>query len=180
MGKIAFQFKSFAVASNHRMLMTSIDDMTAQKMIGIATMVFFGHLANSAKRAVRGEEQDDRDWNSQLGEAIAASGVPALFLEADNILELVTSGKASIMAGLNLRDTEKLQYQQRATIPEYLLGPTAGLLGKGKHIATAFASGQWRESDVKALRRSIPLNNWAPIYIPVNMLEEQIIKGVVE
>jgi hypothetical protein len=177
-GKIILQFKSFSIAANHRLMMTAVDDFTAQKAIGLMAMVFFGHVSHMAKLAIADKEAPT-DTDTLLHEAIARSGIFAMWSEINAILERASSGKASMYNLMGLDTKEALTYNQNLSLVDMIWGPTAKSMNNAKHIVTAMVSGDWRESDVRAIRRELWLNNWWGTYRLFNHMEDSMIERMV-
>ena len=179
LGKIVLQFKSFAISSHHKLMLSTIDDVTAQKLIGLASMVFFGHVSQMAKSVIKGEPLPKNE-QQKIKNAINAAGIFALGMEANAIVERMTSGQLSAYYAMGLDGGEAITYNNNQSPMDYLMGPTAGTLNNIKHIATMAVTGDPKASDWRAARRSIPLNNLWMLYRSFNALEQAAIERTVK
>ena len=176
LGRIMFQFKSFAIAANHKLLMTTIDDLTAQKMIGIMSMAWFGYMSYAAKQYMKGQEPVT-DTDQIIKEGIDRSGMFALWGDMNLVMERATKGNLSAYKLLGL-EGEPLSRHQFSGLTDLIAGPSAGMISDLSKIATALTSGDVKESDVRAGRRLLYLNNHFLLHKGFTEMEEAAYKAL--
>ena len=175
LGKIMLQFKSFALASNHKLFLSTIDDLTAQKVIGLMSMVFFGDISQQVKAVIKGKPMPD-NMDQRIKNAIVGAGIWALGAEVNAVIERLSSGQLSMWKAMGLDNGEAVTFNAQQSGLDFMFGPTAGMVNDAKHIITAIATGKPRESDIRAGRRETILqNNWM-FYRLFNRVEDYTIE----
>lgn len=153
-GKLISQFKSFAMASVQRTLIAGLQQRDAAALNGAMMMMGLGTLVAYLKHKL-----SDRDMPEQpeqwAQEAFDQSGLAGWMFEANALTEKLTRGTigASALTGKEVR-----RFSGR-DVASTLLGPSAGLLTDLAAVTGAASSGTWSEADVRALRRTVPLQN---------------------
>jgi hypothetical protein len=171
-GRLVFQFKSFAVAANHRMLMATVDDLTMQKMVGLASALFFGYVSYASRMAVMGKPiRTDRD--TVIKEAMDRSGFLSTWLDVNTLLERVTKGKVDVYKALGIKGAPLTRYQFEGVLGT-ALGPWVSTLKNANQVAGAISSGQMEERDYRALRRLIWLNNHFALHRAFTEIERKM------
>jgi hypothetical protein len=155
LGKAIGQFKSFAFASTQQVLIQRLQQADAAALNGFISAVSLGMLSYYVKSIVAGREpsQDPKKW---IVEGIDKSGVLGIMMEINGISEKMTRGKVGINS---LIGGEVMSRYASRNIVDTLAGPTAGQLKDLSSITSAIASGDIKESDVKAFRRMLPYQN---------------------
>ena len=171
-GRLIFQFKSFAMSANNRVLLATLDDMSAQKVIGILSMVALGGVAQISRDFLRGREtklDTDDDLKRFIDNALDRSGLLAYWGDVNGMIEKASRGKAHIVP--KLADEPLDRYASRNLLGS-ILGPSAGRVSDVGQITGAISAGDWRETDARAMRRLLLLNNLFWTNRVFNKLEE--------
>lgn len=155
-GKVIGQFNSFAFASTQQILIAGLQQKDTAFLCGVVQAVSLGMLSYYLKTVNSGRElsKDPAKW---LAEGADKSGVTAVFMDANNIIEKV-SGQIGFPVGLNplLGVEESSRYASRGVVGA-VIGPTGGL------AEDAFrALGLLNEptkAELNAATRLIPFNN---------------------
>lgn len=153
LGKILFQFKSFSLASMHRIALSGLQRRDMAALNGVALMVGLGALVEYLKASPEHQPTNVGGW---IAAGVDRSGISGWIFDANNILEKSTRGAVGVsrLVGGPMRS----RYASRGVL-ESLLGPTAGLINDTAQVAGSAATGDWRESDTRAVRRMWPLQN---------------------
>jgi hypothetical protein len=155
LGKAIGQFKSFAFASTQQVLIQRLQQADAAALTGFISAVSLGMLSYYLKSLVAGRETSD-DPKKWIVEGIDKSGVLGIIMEINGISEKMTGGKIGING---LIGGEMMSRYVSRNIVDTLAGPTAGQLKDIQSIGSAIATGEIKESDVKAFRRMLPYQN---------------------
>ena len=159
LGKVAFQFKSFAFASTNQVLIAGLQQRDAAFFNGLLLSVGLGGVVYGAKQMLAGREIDVRPEKVIL-EAVDRSGVTGYWMDVNNMISTATSGTVSIgrIAGI---DDPMSRYATR-NVAGIFLGPTAGAVEDMARVLRAFGqlgNEEFRESDLHAIRKLIPYQN---------------------
>ncbi|MEM7046025.1 MAG: hypothetical protein AAF442_00015 [Pseudomonadota bacterium] len=154
-GSTIGQFKSFAVASTQRVLLSGLQQADMATLNGAIMMTGMGMLTYKLKMMAAGYDtaDDPRVW---VLEGIDRSGMTGWFFEANNMIEKTSRGTVGLgrLAGA----PPMSRYASRNTLGA-ALGPTFGTVGAGLQVASALSSGDWQAQDTRALRRILPYQN---------------------
>lgn len=156
MGKTLGQFKSFFMATTQRVLMSGLQERDLATLNGLAVSIGLGMVSVKMHNMLTG--RDDRGWEmgDWITEGLDRSGIVAWFFEANNAIEKTTRGKAGLSAMMG--KPPMTRYQGRNLLDAWL-GPTVGRVEDGIGVARATSSGEWHQSDVRAMRRLLPFQN---------------------
>jgi len=174
LGRLILQFKSFAMSANNKIILATLDDFSAQKMIGILSMVMLGGLSQIARDAAKGKETDlssEEGIRKFMDNAIARSGALAHYGDVGGMVEKLLGGKFNPIPKFSEAPLDR--YASRNTLGS-ILGPSAGRVEDVSKVAAAIAAGEWRESDARAMRRMAAFNNVSWMYRGFNKIEEAI------
>jgi hypothetical protein len=94
-GSVIFQFKSFGLAAQQKMILAGLQQRDQKILSGILASLFFGALGYTAKQVVRGKDLEG-DPDALLMEAIDNSGVLGLFADLNGIMEVVSRGRLGL------------------------------------------------------------------------------------
>lgn len=161
LGRLLFQFRSFALASHQRVLMRGVQENHAGVYLGMVTSATIGMFIYALRQIERGEEPSDNPgrW---LAEGIDRSGLLSIFMEVNNAAEQVGLPgvfRLSQQAFPNASQQPPATRFAAETAISGLGGPTFGLL----EDLTGLVGLPWRErvteADVRAGARLWPGRN---------------------
>ena len=167
LGKIIGQFKSFGIASIQRTLIAGLQERDAGVLVGSTMMIGLGVLTTYLKYSLSGRElpKSPEDWAIN---AIDYSGLTGWMFEVNHFAERATGGVVSInsmirAAGGGATKTPSYRYAAR-NWADAVFGPTGGMVKDAFAVSSAAfqaAAGEDRvsETDIRALRRMLPLQN---------------------
>ena len=159
-GKLVFQFKSFAMSANNRILMAGLDDFTANRVAGTMAMVLLGYTSYASRETLKGKEVKT-DYDTFIREGIDRSGLLAYWGDLNGMVSKATAGEADMFRALGADKGQLSRYASRNLLGS-VMGVSAGRVSDLGQITGAIASGDFRESDIRAVRRAIIFNNlWA-------------------
>ena len=162
-GRVLMQFKSFALASHQRVLISGLQGRPRHtaEMLLFATLT--GMMVSYFKNIEAGRTEDAQKLLDNpgrwIGEGLDRSGLFAIPFEVSNTLEKF--GGAGIVAGLQAlfadedRGGPVSRYASR-NVTGTLAGPTAGIFEDMIKIAQQFGSGDVKRSGINAAFRQIP------------------------
>lgn len=155
MGKMVGQFRSFSFASTNKVLISGMQEADAQFMSGAITAMGLGMMAYALKTWDRGGElsDDPRVW---IAEGVDRSGLLGILSEMNQLSNKLSRGTISMQA---LTGTPPLTRYASANVIGVLAGPTVGTLKDVPQVIGAASTGEWTESDSRALRRLLPYQN---------------------
>jgi len=171
-GRLVFQFKSFALSANQKIVLANIDDFSAQKVIGMLSMVALGGVSQVVRDATKGKEtklKTKKDMAAFLDNAIDRSGLLAYWGDVNGMIEKTTQGRFGIIP--KFADKPLDRFASRNVLGS-ILGPSAGRVSDLTQITGAISAGEWRESDARAARRMVGFNNLFWTHRIFNKLEE--------
>lgn len=157
LGRVFFQFKSFALASTQRTLVAGLQQRDAAVINGAMLALSLGALTYYVKETAAGRDiasltDDPEVW---AAEAFDRSGLAGWFMEANNIAEKATRGTVGLSA---LTGKQLSRYASRNAAGA-LLGPTFGATADFLQATGNLAAGDFRASDTRAVRRLLPYQN---------------------
>jgi hypothetical protein len=169
-GKVLFQFKSFALASTQRVLLSGMSRRDAAFLNGVILSIALGSLAAQSKAWLRGEDTSEWSTAKHIAEAVDYSGVVAILMEANNTTEKITRGRVGISA---LTGEQMSRYQSRGAFGS-LLGPTFGLAEDAVAVMGNVSAGEMARSDLSKLRRMLPYQNLFYLRQLFDMVEDGV------
>lgn len=153
MGRMMFQFKTFAIACTQRVVLSGLQQSDMAALNGMMMAVSLGMVTSAIKTwdAGRGDEIKKWDEAKWLREGIDRSGMTAWLSDAHNM------GSSFIGKSTTTR------YASRNAVGA-LLGPTFGtantMFGVGaRGVNAVLGNNEWTTKDTHALRRLLPYNN---------------------
>jgi hypothetical protein len=182
-GKLLFQFKKFAWASNQRMLIGGLQAGLGSRdlatLSSMVNMIALGALAVTLKDINRNAGKDDRDLIKDRSpeqwaiDAVNASGLLALSMELD-----ITSDKVfgqSIQRGITGDQSTKAQ--ERDALGQ-LFGPAFGLTSDLVSAAQNVAREDFTQSDLHKLRKIAPAQNLVGLRTLLDAAERGVGEGL--
>jgi len=150
------QFKSFTASSTERILVANLMRRDTAVLQGMVVSLALGMLSYKANSVLGGAPTSDRpqDW---IKEAVSRGGMLGWFEEGNALASKATRGGVDLYRMIGA-DKPLGRYANRSTL-DMLIGPTAGKVGSLVQATGAAAAGDWQESDTKAVRRLIAMQN---------------------
>jgi len=160
-GRLMFQFKSFAIASVQRTMISGLQQADMAALNGATMAVGMGMLVAAIKEAAAGRTVEDWDIDKWLTEGVDRSGLMAWFFDANNMTEKATRGTVGLNAILGNQPMSR--YASR-NVAGAFLGPTFGTLNTamgvtGNTAAAILGDDQILQKDIHAARRLMPYQN---------------------
>ena len=168
LGKVIFQFKSFAVAATQRMLLSGLQQSDVAAMNGLLLSIVLGGMSYAAKEADAGREVANPIKNPEkwILEGIDRSGATGWLFEAHNTVEKMTRGHIGI--GQFFGKQPMSRYASR-NILGAAFGPSIGTIqsiaGTIGDVAAATIpnidgeTDEWTEKSTASFRRLFPYQN---------------------
>lgn len=168
LGRALLQFKSFALASNQRVLIRGLQEDTTRFVSGVVGMTLIGMFIYAMKQLEAGREVSDNP-GTWIAEGLDRSGIFAVGFEINNALEKigapgVYTGAAAMFPGASQRQPAS-RYAVRSKVGSFL-GPsfgaatdTVGLMALGFENMWSGLSGDgpvMSEGDIQSIRRLTP------------------------
>ncbi|MGB0818702.1 MAG: hypothetical protein ACPGQQ_07300, partial [Candidatus Puniceispirillaceae bacterium] len=153
--RLVGQFRSFAFGAMQRVTMAGLQQADAAAVSGLMLSIGLGAMVYAAKTLSAGREvsDDPRVW---LTEGIDRSGVTGWFFDVNNIIEKATRGTVGINA---LAGGPPMSRYASRNVIDSIAGPTLGLSQDFFQTTGSVFSGDWKESDTRAIRRLLPYQN---------------------
>lgn len=167
-GRTLLQFKSFALATNQRVLLRGLQEDKSRLIGGIVGMTTIGALVYALKQIETGRDISDNP-GTWIAEGLDRSGIFAIAFEVNNALEKAGApgfytGAATAFPNLSQRQPAS-RYATRSVVGGFL-GPTfqsatdaASLVSMGLANLNRIAGGDGRpmtEADIATVRRLTP------------------------
>ena len=158
MGKTIGQFRSFILSATQRVFIAGVQNQDHNTMGGIISLVGMGAFSYVIKQQLAGREvsEDPAVW---ITEGIDRSGVLGIVGEINNTIEKISSNSVGLRPLLGI-SAPASRFVSRS-VSESILGPSLGsLLSTTVAASNALSSsGPMTDSDIRTLRRLIPLQN---------------------
>lgn len=159
-GKIVSQFKGFGFASAQRVLLANLQQRDAGVMMGSLLMIGMGGIAEKI-RSITNQKEGPKSEAEWVANAIERSGLTAYLFDVNHFTERFTGGAVGISA---LTGGKPMSRYAARNWADAVAGPTGGLI---KDLAgatsgasqTLFHGERVNESDIRALRRTLPYQN---------------------
>jgi hypothetical protein len=150
------QFKSFTASATERIIVANMQRRDASALSGLVFSLGLGMLSYKLNSFFGGQKTSDRpqDW---IKEGISRAGLLGWFEDGNALATKATRGSADIYRLIGA-DKPLSRFASRSAA-DMLLGPTWGKIESLPKITGALASGEWGESDTKAVRRILPFQN---------------------
>jgi len=196
-GRAAIQFKSFAIASNQRVLMRGLQEGPGRFVGGMVGMTTIGAFIYYLKQIESGREVSNNPGN-WVAEGLDRSGIFSIGFEINNMMEkLGVPGVYSASAGMARAINPAFDKREPASrfavrgMAESLAGPSFGLVNdvasifamaaKGGTDAVGITEGEGdlKPSDASTIRRllpfaSLPYWRWAIDNFGMPALKEKL------
>ena len=158
MGKTVGQFRSFILSATQRVFIAALQNQDHNAVGGFASLVGMGMFTYYLKQKIAGRNvtEDPAVW---VTEGIDRSGAIGVIGEITNTIEKISGNSLGLRPLLGIDAPASKQVAR--TVSESLLGPTFGSLLSTTVAATnaITSEGEMTESDIRTLRRLIPLQN---------------------
>lgn len=158
LGKSIGQFRSFIMSATQRVFIAGLQGQDHNVVGGFASLVGMGMFTYYLKQQIAGRALSD-DPNVWVLEGIDRSGAVGVLGEINNTIEKISSNSIGARPLLGIDAPASKQVSR--TVSESILGPTFGsLLSTTVAASNAITSSDdMTESDVRTLRRLVPLQN---------------------
>ena len=154
-GKLFGQFKSFFISATQRVLLSGLQDRDLGVLNGLVFSVGLGVLT-TLLQAKMSQRPLNLTPEQLVLEGVDRAGVAGWLFELNNMVEKFTRGKLGLSA---LSGKDPMTRYASRNVVDSLLGPTAGRVEDAARLSGAMATGEWRESDTRAMRRLLPYQN---------------------
>jgi len=172
MGKSVGQFRSFMFSSTQRVFIASLQNQDHNAVGGMLMLTGMGMFSYNIKQYARGEKITD-DPVALLIEGIDNSGALGIVMEVNNTFEKLSENTIGVRAAFGV-SAPASRFASRSAI-ESILGPTYGsFLNTGAKAFSALATGEFTDSDIRAVRRLLPYQNLFYIRGGLDKIEEAI------
>ena len=158
MGKTIGQFRSFILSATQRVFIAGLQNQDHNAVGGFASLVGMGMFTYYLKQNIAGREVSD-DPAVWVAEGMDRSGVLGVAGEINNTIEKISGNSVGLRSLLGIDAPASKQVSR--SVAESALGPTFGsLLTTTIAASNAITSeGEMTDSDIRALRRLVPLQN---------------------
>ncbi len=153
-GSMIMQFKSFAIASVQRTMLTGLQQRDMATLMGLMASMGAGAMVEYLK-ALSNDKPLPKTNAQWAVAAFDRAGVSGYLFDVNHTIERLSRGNIGIGAMTGKRVS---RFASRNFLDAFL-GPTAGALGDYGKVIGAAIDGEFSESDFRALRRSIPFQN---------------------
>lgn len=173
-GKLIFQFKTFASAAHHKILLADLQRGDLAALNGFLLSVALGGATYGLKNWVAGREVST-DPEKLIVESLDRSGAFGYFWDLNNMLEKGTRGNFGVNPAIGAPPMSR--YASRNVLGS-LLGPSMGTVEDAIQITGGVASGEFAEREARMLRRMLPAQNLFYMRSILDELEEKATKGL--
>lgn len=170
LGKTWLQFKSFLFAAHQQVTIAGLQQADLAALSGITTMIAAGMLTYHLKNLAAGRESSD-DPNVWVAEGIDRSGIMPVLLEMNNMADIFGVGAASALG----QKQPLSRYATRNQLGAFA-GPSFGVGQDVFQVAGALNRKDFSESDIRAIRKNLPLQNVTYLRWLFNEAEKAIAK----
>ena len=167
-GKTIMQFRSFSLAAHQQVLIAGLQQKDAAAVLGFTSAIAAGMLVYYLKSVAAGREISD-DPKVWVAEGWDKSGLTPVIMEVNGLMDKVGLGVGSL-----LTDKPLSRFQSR-NLAGTLAGPSSGLVNDVGVILSMISRGEISESDARAIRRNIPLQNITYLRKIFDELEQALI-----
>lgn len=167
-GKTIMQFRSFSLAAHQQVLIAGLQQKDAAAVLGFTSAIAAGMLVYYLKSVAAGREVSD-DPKVWVAEGWDKSGLTPVIMEVNGLMDKVGLGVGSL-----LTDKPLSRFQSR-NLAGTLAGPSFGLVNDVGVILSMISRGEISESDARAIRRNIPLQNITYLRKIFDELEQALI-----
>lgn len=153
-GKLVFQFKSFAMSSMQKTMLAGLQQRDAATVNGMILALGLGAVTYWAKETIANRETSD-DPSVWAVEALDWSGLVGWAMDANGVLEKATRGEV----GLSYFTGKEVSRYAGRNVAGAFLGPTANLAADMFQVSGAIAAGDFKQSDLHTARQLLPIQN---------------------
>lgn len=171
-GKMIFQFKTFAAAAHHKILISDLQFRDANVLNGFLLSVALGGLTYGLKQTFAGREISSNP-NQIVVESLDRSGAFGYFWDVNNILAKMTNGEVSVQ---KIAGADPVSRYASRNILGALLGPTAGTIEDIRQLTGNISSGDMSDKDIRKIRKMLPGQNLFYMRQLLDSLEEEVSK----
>jgi len=175
-GKLIFQFKTFASASHHKILLADLQHRDLQALNGFLMMTGLGSLAYGLKQYVAARPISD-DPEKLIVESLDRSGAFGYFWDINNMLEKGTRGNFGVNSLLGAPPMSR--YASRNVVGA-MLGPSLGTAEDIIQVIGGASSGEFTQKELRKLRKLLPGQNLFYMRRLLNELEKEAGRGLPE
>jgi hypothetical protein len=155
-GKTIFQFKSFAAAAHHKILVSSLQSRDAASLNGFLISIALGSLSYSLKEALAGRELTD-DPKKFLVESMDKSGAAGYMWDAELALQKFSEGKYGLNSAMGIEDPmSRSRYRNKV---ESFFGPSFGTVKDLVDVGGAISTADFTDADARKIRKLMPAQN---------------------
>jgi len=172
-GSIIGQFKSFGLVSVQRVTLAAIQQRDAGVYVGAMMAVALG-VAVEYLKALAFDKELPKSTEQLIYAGVGNSGLTGWLYDADHLMYRASRGTIGVQRLVGAK--EPISRYKSQNVSSALAGPSAGAL---QDILQAFggaASGDIRQSDLRAMRRLIPYQNLFYLGKIIRNVEDQIIE----
>jgi hypothetical protein len=173
-GKLVFQFKTFASAAHHKILIADLQYHDAAALNGFLMSVALGTLTYGLKQYTAGRPIET-DSTKLIVESLDRSGAFGYFWDVNNMIEKGTRGNFGVnpMVG----GAPMSRYASRNMVGA-MLGPSFGTGMDVFNVTGAVSSGEFSASDIHTMRKLLPGQNLFYMRRLLNELENKVSETV--
>ncbi len=181
-GSLIHGFNGWTYASINRYVIPSMQEVDAQKLMGVIFMLGTGYFVSPLRRMARGEEPipENQTTKQRMFETVQDSGYFSFFMNVLADANIASGG--SILE--NIKGSDRYKDRTRAG----LLGPSFGQANRMLDVISAAGHNEMNETDLKKMFRMIPVMNstwgWGmskklaeSLELPKNRSEAKALKG---
>lgn len=166
------QFKTFAISSTQRILLTGLQDRDLATLNGIMFSMAMGAGAYYLKTPNEKLSDDPKVWAQ---EAVDRSGLTGITFDINNTLEKMSGGKVGIS---RLTGQQASRYASRNELGA-ALGPMFNFASDAAQVTLSpFKQGEFTKSDLHKVRQMLPLQNLFYIRKLVDAAEEGLAESL--
>jgi len=154
-GKMVFQFKTFAAAAHHKILISDLQYRDAAALNGFLMSVAFGTAAYGAKQLVAGREIST-DPKKLIVESLDRSGAFGYMWDVNNMMEKFSRGEVGVS---KLIGAPPMSRYAARNISGAILGPSIGTAEDIFAIGGAAFSGEFTDAERRKAIQMIPGQN---------------------
>ena len=155
-GKVIFQFKSFAAASSNRFIMAGLQRPDAKFLASAILMIGIGAMVYAVKSLIKGEEVSE-DPEYVLDQAIINSGVIGWMAPMNDLLQAATDGNVALE--FSDEDSQDSGYRSSKSMIEIIAGPVTSKTENASRIMKSISDGELSPAAIRSIRRMIPFND---------------------
>lgn len=153
MGSVIGQFKSFITAANQRILIAGLQSRDLETLQGLVGMVGLGMLVTYLRVDQEYYPDSFAGW---VREGVDRSGALGWIMEVNNVAEKITGNRVGVSAMLGIEPSSR--FNSRSALGS-IFGPSIVKAEDALNILYSASTGDMKDSDVRRIRRMIPLQN---------------------